>query len=243
MNDYSPKYVQIYDKLRTDIVLRRYLPGSFLPTDRQLMEIFKAGRGTVRRVLSQLQTDGFITIQHGSGSSVLKFDDKIEKFDQEKWHAFNITMEFFRDASVINTTPATLDIVGANKDIAVILNLQPGDNVYRVQRIRMLGETPYLYRIQYLRQDIVPDLEKYINEMESAPAFFEKIYNINITGNEEHITAKSADFVESRILGVEVGAALLHTRRITTCEKGNFEYAEFIANPEYQGYKINVRYG
>jgi DNA-binding GntR family transcriptional regulator len=49
--------------------------------------------------------------------------------------------------------------------------------------------------------------------------------------------------VESRILGVEVGTALLYTKRINICENGPFEYAEFIANPEYQGYKINVRYG
>jgi DNA-binding GntR family transcriptional regulator len=243
MDDYSPKYVQIYDKLRSDIILRNYLPGGFLPTEKQLMDMFEASRGTVRKALSHLQNDGFISVQQGSGSSVLNFSDSRDKFDPSRWHAVDVTMEFFRDASTINTTPIALDQVEAEKEVALALNMESGALVYRIQRIRMIEEAPYLYRIQYLRQDLMPCLEKHIPEIESSITFYEEIYDIHLTSSVEHISAKSADFLESRILGVELGTALLRTRRINICEKGPFEYAEFIANPAYQGYKINAKYG
>ncbi|GHV68707.1 hypothetical protein AGMMS49928_08890 [Spirochaetia bacterium] len=242
MDDYSPKYVQMYNKMRSDIILRKYLPGEFIPTERQLMDTFEASRGTVRKALSQLQSDGFISIRQGSGSSVLNPGEGRDKFDPSKWHAVDITMEFFRDTNTINTTPIALDLVEADKEASMVLNLEPGDLVYRIQRIRIIEETPYLYRVQYLRRDLMPDLEKYITEIESSITFYEKLYDIHITSSEEHISAKSADFVESRILGVKTGTALLCTKRINICEKGPFEYAEFIANPEYQGYKIHTRY-
>jgi GntR family transcriptional regulator len=243
MDNYSPKYVQIYDKLRSDIVLRKYLPGSFLPAERHLITMFDAGRGTVRKALSQLQNDGFISIRQGSGAVVLNPEDSRGKFDPSRWHATGIMMEFFGDSGNINTSPIALDTVEAGKEAASVLGLEPGTRVYRLQQIRMMGEIPYLYRIEHFREDLCPAMEAHIREIETSFFFYEKVYNLHVTSSEEHISARSAGFVESRILGVEVGAALLCTKRKNVCEKGPFLYAEFIANPEYYGYKINASYG
>lgn len=67
----APKYKQIADTLRRQITDKTYPPGSLLPTEQQLHEIFDASRQTVRQALQCLVDDGLITRRQGSGSRVV----------------------------------------------------------------------------------------------------------------------------------------------------------------------------
>jgi len=66
----------IYRQLFEDIKRGALATGDRLPTERRIMVQFAASRATVRKALTRLVEDGYITRQAGSGSYVMRPDDK-----------------------------------------------------------------------------------------------------------------------------------------------------------------------
>jgi len=52
-------YQAIADELREQVRAGRYLPGAFLPTEKDLQATFKVSRSTVRRALAALAESGW----------------------------------------------------------------------------------------------------------------------------------------------------------------------------------------
>ncbi len=65
-----PKYARVVTELRRRIETGEYSPGDLLPSEAQLVREFGIGRTTIVRALQMLQTDGWITREHGLGSYV-----------------------------------------------------------------------------------------------------------------------------------------------------------------------------
>ena len=61
---------EVFDRLLQWISNSEYPPGTLLPPERQLMEIFKVGRPAVREALQDLQRLGLVSITHGGGAKV-----------------------------------------------------------------------------------------------------------------------------------------------------------------------------
>lgn len=60
-------YQAIMESLRRQIRAGHYLPGAFLPTERELQETFKVSRSTVRRALSALAESGWAEVKPKRG--------------------------------------------------------------------------------------------------------------------------------------------------------------------------------
>jgi DNA-binding FadR family transcriptional regulator len=63
----------VFEQLREQIVLGRFLPGSPLPAERELAEQLNVNRGALREALKRLEQARLISVQHGGGSTVLDF--------------------------------------------------------------------------------------------------------------------------------------------------------------------------
>lgn len=61
---------EVFDRLLLWINDGEYPPGTMLPPERQLMEVFKVGRPAVREALQDLQRLGLVSITHGGGARV-----------------------------------------------------------------------------------------------------------------------------------------------------------------------------
>jgi GntR family transcriptional regulator, sialic acid-inducible nan operon repressor len=61
----------VTDRLLARISGGEFIPGSRLPSERQLMETFQVGRPAIREALQNLQRMGLIQITHGESSRVL----------------------------------------------------------------------------------------------------------------------------------------------------------------------------
>lgn len=239
MNELSPKYIQIYDTLRNDIILQHYSTGAFLPTEKQLMERYDAGRSTVRHALSMLQEDGFINTVHGSGSVVLPVQSK-SKGTKLNINYKNFDIEYHVESPDIRTSSAAVETVPAPDDVAAALEIEPGTLVYCIQKIWALDDKPHNYMIMYINRNLLPGFRKYADGGENLYKVVREKYNLHFLRGEEHITARNAEFVEANLLHLNVGDAILYTTRTAYCEKGAFEYAIFYGNPKYTGYKVEL---
>ncbi len=63
-------YIEIYDKLKQDIIAGKYPPGTMLPTEMELAEMFYVSRITVQKAMQLLRKDGFISRTAGRGTFV-----------------------------------------------------------------------------------------------------------------------------------------------------------------------------
>lgn len=63
----------VFEQLRDQIVLGRFLPGAPLPAERELAEQLQVNRGALREALKRLEQARLISVQHGGGSTVLDF--------------------------------------------------------------------------------------------------------------------------------------------------------------------------
>jgi len=61
---------EVFDRLLQWINDGDYPPGSMLPPERTLMDVFKVGRPAVREALQDLQRLGLVSITHGGGAKV-----------------------------------------------------------------------------------------------------------------------------------------------------------------------------
>jgi GntR family transcriptional regulator of arabinose operon len=67
---HSPKYKQILEKIKADILTGRYKAGEKLPSEAALVKKFATSRITVGRALHELRQLGLIERRAGSGSYV-----------------------------------------------------------------------------------------------------------------------------------------------------------------------------
>src|SRR5690606_7852654 len=58
---------QLYQQIAQRVIQRRYLPGSRLPSSRQLAADLGVSRNTVNAVYDQLKAEGFLQSQAGKG--------------------------------------------------------------------------------------------------------------------------------------------------------------------------------
>jgi GntR family transcriptional regulator of arabinose operon len=65
-----PKYQQVLDTIKTDILSGRYQPGQKLPSEAGLLKRFGTSRITVGRALRELQQAGLVRRRAGSGTYV-----------------------------------------------------------------------------------------------------------------------------------------------------------------------------
>jgi len=64
---------QVFEQLAGEIMTGRYTPGSSLPAERALAEVFGVNRHVVREGLKRLEQIGLLKISQGGGTQVLDF--------------------------------------------------------------------------------------------------------------------------------------------------------------------------
>jgi GntR family transcriptional regulator, arabinose operon transcriptional repressor len=70
-NKKIPKYQEIYNQLKNDILNEKYKYGDVFPSERALKEIFNVNHLTIRKSLSKLEEENFLLRKSGVGTTVI----------------------------------------------------------------------------------------------------------------------------------------------------------------------------
>jgi GntR family transcriptional regulator len=216
----QPKYRKIYNDLKQEIRDGAYKPGELLPTEHLLEERFNISRTTVRRALDLLARDGYVEARQGLGTVVQDFAT-VQRLNSLTSISETLTNRGFE----VSTRGMHIDHIKADAKIAGSLSIKEGELVVRIQRVQYANGQPIAIMANYLIEELVPGIERYLNGFTSLYAFIESKYGITLTSAVERISAGIADFSEAQILGVAVGSPLLISKRITYTASGHAEYA------------------
>lgn len=215
-----PAYKQLYASLKKDIKDGKYSPGAFLPTESEIENSYNVSRTTVRRAIGLLTNEGYLSVTQGRGTQV-----KDISTSQHLNRITSFTETLAKRGYKVTTQGLALERIPASASIQKKLLLREGDFVYHLQRVQCADGHPICIVENFLSASMCPELTLPDSECVSLYTCLENNYGIILKDAVEHITAVSANFVESQILQVPINTPLLQSKRITCTDHGPFEYA------------------
>jgi GntR family transcriptional regulator len=227
------KHVHVREQLLAQITTMR--PNDVLPKERELAETFQVSRNTVRQALQSLVDDGLIYSVRGQGTFVS--DGRISK-------GLALT-SFTEDMRARNLEPATRLITATQlpvpDDIAPILEVQPGEPVYYLERLRLADGFPMCFERVHLPTSLFPKLLDQSLER-SLYQLLATRYRAVVTTAEQHITATSLQKRQADLLGVPAkSAAMLVSRRGIDTRGRIVEYCQSLYRADRYGFDLTVR--
>ncbi|MFC5466411.1 GntR family transcriptional regulator [Lederbergia graminis] len=210
-----PLYAQLKDILKKQITEQVWKPGDTIPPESVLVKEYSVSRSTVRQAINELVQEGFLTRQRGRGTFVKQ--PKLEVGLQKLY-------SFTEDISAKGMRPESrlleFDIVVAKQDVIKALNLNEGDLVCKIVRLRLANDEIIMVETTYLPFDICSNLTK--EDLESAPLYsiLEEKYNISIERAIDYFEPVIVDSLNSSLLDVPKGSAALYLVRIGSDQQG-----------------------
>lgn len=122
------------------------ITGECLPSERELCEIFGASRMTVRKAISELEEDQFLYRIKGKGAFV-KREDQI---NQSLSRLTSFTEDMSARGKPTHSTILLCEMTAATKSIAEKLQLNAGDDVVILRRLRLVEDEPMGIETCYL---------------------------------------------------------------------------------------------
>lgn len=225
----EPIYKQIEKHLKDLINSGKIKAGEMLPSENQICEEFNVTRMTVRSAYNNLVKEGYITRKRGIGSIVLgnRISDNIGTMK-------SYTDEMISKGFNITTTLKGLSIIEANEYIKEQLNLDIGENLWEVRRVRYAEGEPVSYMITYMPVKMFPNLKK-----ENCNSLYKYIKESghSIASARRSVEAVIANEELMELLELDCEAPLLHIEQVAVLESGEFfEYS----HTYHYGYKLTL---
>ncbi len=205
-----PLYFQVKENLLEKIKYKYFEVGDLIPSESELQETYKVSRITIRRAIQELVQEGHLYTQQGKGTFVSKPKASQELNLISSWAETMASLGMHPETKVIKFSEEPAPI-----DIAQLLNIPTGENIYKIERVRYAGGEPICLMTNYLIPSIAPGLIEKGLIGESLYETLEKGYNIILSRAEETVEARAAKTTEASQLQVKRGSPLLYATRLT----------------------------
>lgn len=157
-------YTAVKDDLLEKIKSGRYAEGELIPSELELADQYGVSRSTVRQALGILEKDGYLDRRKRRGTVVTvpsaPAPASAESEEREDFFTHDSTNGFDEQGIAGGSTIVTIPIVAketrANEEVAQALNLELGDPVYKLTRLRYLDGVPNLFTENYIPAALYP---------------------------------------------------------------------------------------
>ncbi len=205
-----PYYQQLYDLLYKDISGGRWRPGDMLPSETELIDRYQVSRITVRQALALLVKDGLIYRRRGLGTFV-----SVPKIEQGLNRIISFSEDMRRRGFQAGTAVLSSGLVAASEEIAERLELDPGEEIAYLERIRLADGEPMSIEISYLIHRLCPDILKKDFARTPLRETLARDYDLLLTNAKQQIRAITASAELAEKLLVSFGAPLFYIERIS----------------------------
>jgi len=218
---------------RFEIERGTYQPGDRLPAESELIQRYGVSRITVRQALDELEAEGLIVRRHGKGTYVAE-----KRIEQD---LVRLT-DFVEDMEMAGLAPSsqvlTFTREPTSRAVAEALALPPGEEVVRVDRLRLANGQPIAYDTTCLPLRFGLLLTEEMLAQETIYHTLETRYGIPVEEGTFHITAVKATPEQASLLEVAPSTALLLIQRIS-CTTGNMPV--YVQDRYYRPDRVSYR--
>jgi GntR family transcriptional regulator len=142
-----PLYVQLANWIRSGIEGGAFAVGDLLPPEQALAAQSRLNRNTVRHALAQLELDGLVEKVKGVGTFVRRSQPLTPVHQLDRLTSF--IDDFALHNVVIEDQILSKRAQAADPGLAQLLELDPGELVVTIERLRIADQTPFVLEQQY----------------------------------------------------------------------------------------------
>lgn len=215
-----PLYYQLKEILRSWIIEGHFDTGAKFPSEQELQRRFGVSRITVRRALTELVDEGFLTREQGRGSFVVK------PWLREPLGPLTSFTEEMRKRGIPCASKILDFQVVTDQEVAQKMSVPLDEQIIRLQRVRFAYGEPIALQTNYIRHKFCPDLVNRGLIDDSVYKTLEEGYGLRLMWAEQTMVAKPADEYEAQLLKSKPGHPLLAFERLTYLENG--EVIEYV---------------
>ena len=205
----APRYQTIRAQIYNDISSGKIKVGDLIPSEAALMDQYQASRTTVRKAIEHLSNEGIIVRKRGVGSIVNK---KVVAANVRLSGSFDDLLDVAHSTSV---KVVRFEYVDPSPEVCKQLMLDSSSQVLRIDRIRYMEKTPFMYSVNYLPDAIGQFFTKMDLEVTSLLELVPDKCNIKLIRAMQEFNATIADNLMAGLLNVPLGFPLLQIDRIT----------------------------
>ena len=199
-------YSRIYNELRQRIDSGELPPGSRMETEMELRQRYGVSRETIRRALAMLESEGYIVRKVSSGTFV---STKKAQYAPSSYHE-SFTEQMYRQGKKPTSRIQSIEILTETPPVtSQALQLQEGERVYRVTRVRLADDVPMAYEVTYIRYNLCPNLHTMLLDDSSLYRIYEDHYHLEMGNIEIKIEAMTADMHLQKVLNLKGSMAVL----------------------------------
>lgn len=211
---FKPLYAQVRDTLVRRLISGSWTPGMMLPSEFQLAGELGVSQGTVRKALDAMTAEQLLLRRQGRGTFVALPEEG------------RILFKFFRlvsdDGERLFPQSQVLARAKtkANTDDRGQLGLQKGADVWRIDRVRRLGETPVISERITLPVSRFEALGQMADIPNNVYALYSEHFGITIGKAVEKLKAAEANGSVAEHLGCDPGHPVLAVERLALALDG-----------------------
>ena len=222
VNYKSPLYIQLREVIRGKIEEGEYPPGTAIPSESQLAEMYGLNRLSVRSALEALEYEGILTSVQGKG--VFVNGAKTER-DLDTLGGYRHTMqERARDAG---TRVLVKALRKAGPYYARVMELQENDDIWFIRRIDSSQGEPVALEEIYIPYEVLPGLEDVDLQLFSIYDLY--LWNgIQPEVGRQVLRISHLEPSAAKLIGVEAGQAVMEFSCVTRDTAGRI--IEFARN-------------
>ena len=232
--------VALHHQIKEDLFLHlrsgRWAPGSELPTEEALCRHYRVSRGTMRRAIADLVTDGYVERHRGRGTFVSR--PKLESGVVGSYSRFRVVGPPLDPGGRVLFCRR----IRAAKDVAAMMQLDAGAPLWNLERVRFTKGKPVSVQTSFLPVALCPELSRQPLATTHLIDVLRDVYGVHLGSAVEYIDPTVADGYAARHLGIRVRTPLFQIERTTFTVQGAVaEYRRAVLRGDVYRYRIELR--
>ncbi len=210
-NSSTPLYEQLKNAIRAEIQSGVYGPGSRMPSEAELEQIYQVSRITVRRAIEELCQEKILVRKQGKGTFVL---------NGSVYKHIDRTVGSFHEAMAGEGKEATVDIleksiVRVKASVAHDLALAPGDEAVCLKRLMYADGVPVMIDTNYIPLSRFPGIYEKLEGNIALFSLMEREYGVKLERYYKVLRAQKATREMGRLLNCRAGDPMFDLFKIT----------------------------
>ena len=210
-------YQQIIEWMRQQISSGDWPEHYRLPSEFDLSAQLNVSRGTVRKAIKHLISEGLLLSIHGRGTFVAS--KIIEQPLAERLIGFS-------EALIEKNIPFTTQVISQRlisppPKMASILSLSPKSQVLKLERVRQVRKSPLIYLINYVRTDRCPGIQNINFEKYRLFEALENKYQLALGWGQRTFEAQVADENVAKFLEISPNDPVMFMEQVLYLQDGS----------------------
>jgi len=232
--------IALHHQIKEDLFLHlrsgRWPPGFELPPEALLCKHYGVSRGTVRRAVGDLVTEGYIERHRGRGSFVSR--PKLESGVVGSYKSFRIIGPPLDPGGRVLACRR----VRALKDVASMLGRDAGVSIWQLERVRFTDRVPVSLQTSFIPVDLCSDLSRHDLRARHLVDVLRDEYGVQLASAVEYVEPTVADGYTAKALRIASRTPLFQIERVTSAPDGSVvEYRRAVLRGDVYRYRIELR--